>query len=90
MNSVFPWGGSHIGISRILSCAAVNILPMVEMLGQTRRCCSLHGFKQTKICSSRLGSSILSRRISYRITRCHCFVRCTSGALLREIGASGP
>ncbi len=32
MNSVFPWGGSHIGISRILSCAAVNILPMVEML----------------------------------------------------------
>ena len=33
MNSVFPWGGSHIGISRILSCAAVNILPMVEMLG---------------------------------------------------------
>ena len=64
---------------------------MVETLVQGRWRYSHHGFRRIKICSfPRLGSSFLSRRISFRISGCHCFVRRTSGPLLRGISASGP
>ena len=64
---------------------------MLETLVQGRWRYSHHGFRRIKICSfPRLGSSFLSRRISFRISGCHCFVRRTSGPLLRGISASGP
>ncbi len=91
MSWAFPQGPSRTGINRILSCAVAIILPMMETLGQGRWRCSHHGFGRTKIYSfPRSESSVLSRRISFRISGCHCFVRRTSGALPRGISASGP